>query len=315
MNTNPLWMWGIFITIILALLFFDLGIFHRKQREISLKKSLWMSAGYIAIALLFGLWIFFQLGEQKGKEYLTGFLIEKSLSLDNLFVISLIFRFFSVPLHDQHRVLFFGILGAIFLRAMMIGLGATLIYKFEWMIYLFSLFLIVIGLKMILIKERPFEVQNTLTFKLMKRFFNITPTLQGKKFFLLKKGLSDHKNHLWVTPLFASLVLIELIDLIFAIDSIPAIFAITTDLYIVYTSNIFAILGMRSLYFALEAVMGRFAYFKQSLALVLIFIGFKTFIPCLLGIEEFPISLSLAVTFGLLGSGILFSLWQKKQSI
>jgi tellurite resistance protein TerC len=309
---KPIWMWATFIGLVLTLLAVDLGIFHRKTREISMKESLWMSAFYIAMGLAFGAWVWSSLGEQAGKEYITGFLVEKTLAMDNVFVISLIFAFFAIPPLYQHRVLFWGILGVIILRGIMIGLGATLVAEYSWILYVFAAFLVATGLKMLVVGDKPPDIQNNLVLKFMRRHMRITDQLHGEKFFVKQADPTTSKVVSWATPLFVALVLIEIVDLIFAVDSVPAIFAITTDPYIVYTSNIFAILGLRALYFALAAVIDRFAYLKQALALVLIFIGGKVFVAGAMGWEKFPASISLGVTVSLIAGGVLYSLYRTK---
>jgi len=310
---KPLWMWFTFIGVVLFLLVLDLGVLHRKMQEISIRESLWMSAFYITIALLFGAWIWSSLGEQSGKEYLTGFLIEKTLAMDNVFLISLIFTYFAVPPIYQHRVLFWGILGVIILRAIMIGLGATLIAEFSWTLYIFAVFLIITGIKMLYIGDKLPDIENNPILRFLRRRFKITPELHGQKFFVKKIDDKTGKVTQWVTPLFICLLLIEVVDLIFAVDSVPAIFAITTDPYIVYTSNIFAILGLRALYFALSAIIHRFKYLKVSLALILIFIGSKIFVADIIGMEKFPASISLGVTLTLLIGGVIVSLYKTRK--
>jgi tellurite resistance protein TerC len=313
MMDKPLWMWGVFLGVVVLLLAFDLGVLHRKHREISVKESLWLSAFYVAMASLFGGWVWYSLGEQSGKEYFTGFLVEKTLALDNVFIISLIFSFFAIPSAYQYRVLFWGILGVIVLRAIMIGLGATLVAEFSWVLYFFALFLIITGFKMLFMVDKEMDIEKNPLLKFLRKRLRITPTLEGQRFFVKAPDpASPNKMVTWCTPLFVALILIEFVDLIFAVDSIPAIFAITTDPYIVYTSNIFAILGLRALYFALAAIIHRFKYLKYALALVLIFIGSKIFIADFLGLEKFPATLSLGITIGLLAGGIVYSLIKTK---
>ena len=265
---KPIWMWAAFLAVVLTLLILDLGIFHRTTREISVRESLLMSTFYIGIGLLFGAWVWYELGAQSGEEYLTGFLVEKTLAMDNVFVISLIFTYFAVPRQYQHRVLFWGILGVIVLRAIMIGAGATLVAEFSWLLYVFAAFLIATGVKMLVMGDHKPDIENNPVLRLMRRTMRITPQLHNEAFFVKQTEPSSGRVLTYATPLFIALVLIEVVDLIFAVDSIPAIFAITTDPYIVYTSNIFAILGLRALYFALAAVIDRFVYLKQALSLI-----------------------------------------------
>ena len=309
---KPIWMWAVFLGVVATLLVLDLGVLHRKVREIRVGESLWMSGFYIAIALIFGGWVWYELGAQSGEEYLTGFLVEKTLAMDNVFLISLIFTFFAIPPLYQHRVLFWGILGVIVLRAIMIGLGATLVAEFGWLLYVFAVFLIATGIKMLLLGDKMPDVESNPVLRLLRRILRITPELRGQRFFVRQPDPATGRKVLWVTPLFVALVLIEIVDLIFAVDSVPAIFAITTDPYIVYTSNIFAILGLRALYFALAAVIHRFKYLKPALALILVFIGAKVFIAGFAGWEKFPASISLGVTVALLAGGIGYSLWRTR---
>jgi len=311
---KPAWMWLAFIGIVVALLVFDLGVLHKESREIEVRESLMMSALYIGLGLGFGAWVWWYLGAEPGMNYLTGFPVEKALAMDNVFVIAMIFAFFSVPRIYQHRVLFWGILGVIVLRAIMIGLGATIVSQFSWVLYIFALFLIATGVKMIVFADRSYDVGSNPVLAFMRRRFNVTGTFHGEKFFVKQPHQATGRLVWFMTPLFLALVLIEIADVIFALDSVPAIFAITTDPFIVYTSNIFAILGLRALYFALAAMVHRFHYLKYALAGVLIFIGSKIFLADLLGLEKFPPALSLAITFGLLAAGVVWSLVKTRGS-
>lgn len=309
---KPIWMWASFIGIVMMLLAFDLGVLHRKQREISIKESLWMSAFYIAIALIFGAWVWHSLGAQSGKEYLTGFIVEKTLAMDNVFIISLIFTYFAIPHQYQHRVLFWGILGVIVLRAIMIGVGATLVAQFSWILYIFAAFLIATGIKMLYIGDKLPSIEDNPLLKFLRNNMRVTNQLHGHKFTVRLVDQNTGKKTTYMTPLMVALILIEFVDLIFAVDSVPAIFTITLDPYIVYTSNIFAILGLRALYFALAAIIHRFKYLKPALAWVLIFIGSKTFIADALDMEKFPASISLGVTFAIILAGVLVSLYKTR---
>lgn len=309
---KPVWMWAVFIGLVIGLLVLDLGLFHRNTREIGVRESLIMSAFYIAIAAAFGVWVWMSLGAQSGTEYFTGFLVEKTLALDNIFVISLIFTTLAIPAKYQHRVLFWGILGVIVLRGIMIGAGAALVAQYAWLLYVFAFFLIATGVKMLMVGDSPPDIENNPVLRLMRRLMRITPKPEGTSFFVRKPDPATGKLALWATPLFVALVLVEIVDLIFAVDSVPAIFAITTDPYIIYTSNIFAILGLRALYFALAAVIDRFAYLKQALALVLVFIGSKIFIADLMGWEKFPATVSLGITVALLAGGVAYSLYKTR---
>ena len=305
---KPAWMWLAFIGIVIGLLAFDLGVLHRESREIETRESLVLSAVYIGLGLAFGAWVWWQLGPEPGMNYLTGFAVEKALAMDNLFVIAMIFAFFGIPRRYQHRVLFWGILGVIVLRAVMIGLGAAIVSQFSWVLYLFAVFLIATGIKMTLVADRAYELASNPVQRFLRRYLNVTNELHGQRFFVRLPDPVSGRRVLFVTPLFLALVMIEIADVIFAVDSVPAIFAITTDPFIVYTSNIFAILGLRALYFALAALVHRFHYLKYALAAVLVFIGTKIFLADLLGLEKFPPALSLAVTFGLLAAGVVYSL-------
>jgi tellurite resistance protein TerC len=309
---KPLWMWLGFMTVVLGLLAFDLGLFQRTPHAIGVRESLIMSAIYIALALVFGGWVWLQLGPTAGQNYVTAYLVEKTLSLDNLFVISLIFAQLGIPAQSQHRVLFWGILGALVMRGVMIGLGAALIAQFHWILFVFAAFLIVTGIKMLFTDEKPVKISDSPVLNWLNKRFRVTSELHGEAFFVRQPGASGGKIKTWVTPLFLSLVLIEVIDLVFAVDSIPAVFSVTTDPFVVYTSNIFAILGLRALYFAISAVIGRFKYLKQALALVLIFIGSKVFLVPALGWTTFPAWLSLSVTIALLAGGIAYSMFRTR---
>ena len=309
---KPSWMWLGFFAVVGALLTLDLGVLHRSSREIGVRESLLLSSGYIGLGLLFGGWVWWQLGPDPGMAYLTGFAVEKALAMDNVFVIAMIFAFFTIPRHLQHRVLFWGILGVIVLRALMIGLGAAIVSQFSWVLYVFAAFLVATGVKMLLMPEKQPDVGSNPLLRVLERRFNVTRELHGERFLARLPHPRTGKPALFMTPLFLALVLVEVADVIFAVDSVPAIFAITTDPYVVYTSNIFAILGLRALYFALAAMVHRFRYLKHALALVLVFIGAKVFAAGLLGIEKVPPAISLAVTFGILAAGVAWSLWKTR---
>ena len=315
--TSPLlgtatWLWLSFLVIVIALLVLDLGVLHRDQHEIEMRESLLLYSGYFSVGVLFGLWVWHELGAQSALEFYTGFLVEQSLSMDNVFVMAMIFGFFGIPRRYQHRVLFWGILGVIVLRALMIGLGTALVQRFEWVLYLFGAFLLFTGVKMMFSREEqhPDLAHNPLL-RFLRRHLRVSETLHEGRFFVRQRPPGSEHALLYATPLFLALVLIELADLVFAVDSVPAVFAITQDPFIVYTSNIFAILGLRSLYFALAALMHRFVYLKYALALVLIFIGGKIFLHGIVG--KIPALLSLGVTFGLLAGGVLLSLLSTRE--
>jgi tellurite resistance protein TerC len=304
------WIWLLFVGIVVLLLAFDLGILHKDDHEIGVKESLLLSSGYIGISLLFGAWVWWFLGAQSGIEYFTGFLIEKSLSMDNVFVIALIFTSLAIPRLYQHRVLFWGVLGVIVLRAIMIAVGAALVTEFSWVLYVFGAFLVFTGIRMWRTAEHKPDMENNRLLKFLRRHLRVTPDIEGNAFFAHRPDPASGKPVRWATPLFLALCMVELIDLVFAVDSVPAIFAITSDPFIVYTSNIFAILGLRALYFALAAMIHRFHYLKYALALVLVFIGSKIFLVGLIG--KIPPVLSLGVTFGLIAGGVAVSLWKTR---
>ena len=282
------------------------------EKEIGSKESLWMSAFYIAIAFLFGLWIWSALGLQSFAEYMTGFLVEKSLALDNIFLISLIFSSLSIPLKYQPRVIFWGIIAVIILRGIMITLGAQLINEFSCILYAFAAFMIFTGIKMLFMNQKKIDINDNTILKWLNKNFRITKEVHDNSFLIRKIDPITRKSYIFITPLLLALILIEFTDIMFAVDSIPAIFTITKDPYIIYTSNIFAILGLRALYFALASIIARFHYLKFSLAMVLIFIGSKIFISHFMGIEKFPPLISLTVTFGLLFFGCMYSLYKSK---
>jgi tellurite resistance protein TerC len=304
---KPAWLWLAFLAIVLVILVFDLVVLHRMDHEIEMKESLLLTAGYLALGVAFGAWVWWYFGSQSGIEYYTGFLVEYSLSMDNVFVIAMIFTFFAIPRVYQHRVLFWGILGVIVLRALAIGLGAALIHQFAWIMYVFGAFLLLTGIKMLWAANSEPDIGNNPVLKFVRRHMRVTDELHGNSFWVRKPDPKNGGRLAWfATPLFLALVMVETVDVIFAVDSVPAIFAITQDPFIVYTSNIFAILGLRALYFTLAAMVHRFKYLKYALALVLVFIGIKIMLVNVIG--KMPPFISLGVTFGLLVGGILFSL-------
>jgi len=310
---TPVWMWLCFIGIVAALTAFDLGILHKEDREMGIAESLKLSVFYISIALLFGLWVWYQKGADLGMKYYTGFFIEKALSIDNVFVISLIFTYFAIPRMYQYRALLWGIIAVIVLRGIMIGVGAAVVQQWYWVLYIFAAFLVLTGVKMLFAGDKPMDVANNPVVKFISRHMRVTPELHGQRFFVKVPDARTGKLVRAATPLFLSLVVINLADLVFAVDSVPAIFAITTDTFVVYTSNIMAILGLRALYLALAAMVHRFHYLKYALAIVLVFIGSKIFVSdFLLGGDKFPPIISLGVTFGLIAAGIFYSLWKTK---
>lgn len=302
MIDNP-WIWIGFNVFVLCMLALDLGVFHRKAHVVSFRESIAWTIVWVALAMLFNLGLAHLAGPEKGMEFLTGYVIEKSLSVDNIFVFVLLFSSFSVPAVYQHKVLFWGILGALVMRALMIALGSLLITKFAWIFYVFGTFLIFTGIKVIVKSEaEAIHPEQNPVVNWFKRLMPVTPAFRGGKFFVVENGIRH------ATPLFVVLLLVEFSDVVFAIDSIPAIFAVTKDPFIVYTSNVFAILGLRSLYFALSGVMDKFHYLKIGLGVILAFVGVKM----LLGHSPWKIdtSLSLAVIVFVLTASVVASvLW------
>ena len=310
---TPVWFWLSFLGLVVTLTVFDLGILHKEDREMGIGESLKLSVFYISIAMAFGAWVWVARGAELGMQYYTGFFIEKALSIDNVFVISLIFTYFAIPRMYQYRALLWGIIAVIILRGIMIGFGAAVVQQWYWVLYIFAAFLILTGIKMLFAGDKPMDIEHNPVVRWISRHMRVTKDQHAERFFV---SVTDEKTGKMVraaTPLFLALVVINLADLVFAVDSVPAIFAITTDTFIVYTSNIMAILGLRALYFALAAMVHRFHYLKYALALVLVFIGSKIFVSdFLMGDAKFPPALSLAVTFALIGAGIAYSLWKTR---
>ena len=307
---TPLYFWVAFIAIVIGLLVFDLGILHRDEHEIEAKESLLLYGFYVLIALAFGAWVWFSRGAQSGLEFFTGYLIEQSLAMDNMFVIATIFGFLGIPRLYQHRVLFWGILGVILFRAVLIGLGAALVHQFEAILFLFGAFLVFTGIRMFSHSDDEPDMENNKILKFLRKHFRITNELRGRHFAVKEPDLKTGKIVTWLTPLAVALIMVEIVDLVFAVDSVPAVFAVTQDTFIVYTSNIFAILGLRALYFALAAAMNRFRYLQISLAVILVLIGIKIFLVPL-GIKIDTL-LSLGVTIGILAGGVFYSLWKTR---
>jgi tellurite resistance protein TerC len=290
-------LWGGFGTFVLAMLALDFGFFHREAHVVKVKEALHWSGIWFALALLFNVGVYFWHGMDAALAFLTGYVLEKSLSVDNLFVFLMLFSYFSVPSTYQHKVLFWGILGALVMRGVMIAVGTTLIQQFHWVLYIFGGFLIFTGLKMLKPHENVHPEHNPMV-RLFTRFMPVTPTYHADKFFILLHG------RLFATPLFLVLLIVEATDVVFALDSIPAILAVTTDPFIVFTSNVFAIMGLRSLFFALSGIMGLFHYLRYGLAIVLAFIGAKMLLA---DVFHVPIYIALAVVLGTLGWSILAS--------
>lgn len=309
---TALWLWLIFLFIVLTVLVVDLGILNRDHHEISVRNSLCLSAAYMSIAFLFGAWIWWQFGGTRAMEFYTGYLVELSLSMDNLFVMAVVFSYFGIPRVYQHQVLFWGILGVIVFRAIMIGLGAALVHRFDWILYVFGVFLLATGLRLLFsgVTEQP-DLENNRAIRFLRRHMRVTDQFHEDHFFVRLHVPEQGRDLIHATPLFLALVVIELADIVFAVDSVPAVFAITQDTFIVYSSNIFAVLGLRSLYFALAELIHRFVYMKYALAIVLVFIGGKIFLVNIIG--KIPPVVSLGVTVGVLLGGVLLSLLRTRQ--
>ncbi|HSE83926.1 MAG TPA: TerC family protein [Thermodesulfobacteriota bacterium] len=300
--SNEIWFWVGFNAFVLVMLALDLGVFHRKAHTVKIKEALLWAALWISLALIFNVIVYFWKGPGKALEFLTGYLIEESLSVDNLFVFLMIFSYFNVPARYQHSVLFWGILGAIIMRAVFIFAGVALINKFHWIIYIFGIFLIFTGIRLALQKEREIHPEKNPVLRIFRRFMPVTKDYVNGKFFVKEAG------KYFATPLFIVLLVVETTDVMFALDSIPAILAITNDPFIVYTSNIFAILGLRAIYFALAGVMQLFHYLSYGLALILVFVGVKMLLS---GFIKIPVEIALGVVAGVLLISVIASLIKK----
>jgi tellurite resistance protein TerC len=307
---DQLWLWIGFNLFVLLMLAVDLGIFHRHAHEVSMKEAAGWSVAWVTLALLFNYGVYRFMGAQAGAEFLTGYLIEKALSVDNIFVFVLIFAYFRVPSKYQHRVLFWGIIGALLMRGAMIGAGAYLIKQFHWIIYVFGAFLVITGIRMATQDEHDIEPESNPVIRLVKRFIPVTNEYHGQDFFVRRADASGVAKRV-ATPLFVVLALVETTDLIFAVDSIPAIFAVTEDPFLVYTSNVFAILGLRSLYFLLAGVIHKFHYLKLGLSAVLAFVGAKMLLT---DVYKIPIGVSLGVIALTLAAAVVFSLLFPKRA-
>ncbi len=294
---NPIF-WIGFLFVVLILLLLDLFVFHRKPHEVKTGEATLWTIFWIVLAAAFNVFVYFEFGSAKAFEFTTGYLIEKALSIDNIFVFLVLFRYFHVPKELRHRVLFFGILGAIILRGIFILVGATLIAEFHWVIYIFGAFLVFTGVKLVIQDEVEVHPERNPALKLLRRVVPMTSDYRGPKFFVKEAGKR------LATPLFAVLVVVEATDVVFAVDSIPAIFGVTHDPFIVYTSNIFAILGLRALFMLLAGIMDKFRFLKYGLGLVLVFVGCKMLIS---GWYHVPIGISLSVVILLLGGSVLLS--------
>jgi tellurite resistance protein TerC len=324
------WLYGVFLGIVFVMLALDLGVFHKEAHEVSVKEATVWTTVWISLALLFNLGLYYYSSwkfanhemytsipnfdaavsaKNVALEFLTGFVVEKALAVDNIFVFAVVFGYFAIPRKYQHRVLFWGILGALFFRGIFIALGSVLM-QYKAVVYFFGALLIFTGAKMMFSKTEETDLSKNAVIKWLQKIFKVTPTLEGDKFFVLKNGVR------YATPLFLALIFLELTDIIFAVDSVPAIFAITKEPFIVFTSNIFAILGLRSMYFMLSGVLDKFALMKYGLAAVLVFVGLKMVYPNDAFGGKFPIGISLAIIGALIGGSIVASLiWAKPKKI
>lgn len=308
---DEIWLWVGFLAFVLAMLAIDLGVFHREAHRVSVKEAGIWSVVWISLALIFNLGVYHYMGREAGLEFLAGYLIEKALSVDNIFVFVLIFSYFRVPAIYQHRILFWGILGALVMRGFMIGVGAYLITKFHWIIYIFGAFLVFTGIRMALEKEQELDPEANPVIQLVRKLMPVTSIYHGQKFFIKEVWRNGGKARLVATPLFVVLVLVETTDLIFAVDSIPAVFAVTREPFLVFSSNVFAILGLRALYFLLAGVIERFHYLKVGLSFVLVFVGAKMLLS---EIYPIPIAWSLGIIAAFLGLSVIASLLFPKEA-
>ena len=307
---QPLWIWLMFLAIVIAILFLDLGVLEKGAREISAKKSLALFMTYAGIACLFSAWLYWYFGNQMATDFIMGYVVEMGLSVDNVFVIGLVFSYLNIPRNQQHRVLFWGILGAVILRGVVIVVGAEIIDKYDPVLLIFGVFLIYSGLKTLLSDEPGINLSDSRLLRVFRRYLRVTPELRGEHFFVRERN-EKGKMKWYATPLFLALLLIEFGDAVFACDSVPAVLAVSHETFAVYASDIFAVLGLRALYFLLAAALHRFSYLQPACAVLLVVIGLKIFV------NEFFCKVddvwSLVVTFSLLGGGILFSLLKKAE--
>jgi tellurite resistance protein TerC len=307
MSDVPVFWWVAFNAFVIVMLSLDLGVFHRKAHTVSIKEALLWSAVWITLALAFNTWVYFEMGWLKATEFFTGYVVEKSLSVDNLFIIAVLFTFFGVPAIYQHKILFWGIFGALVMRALMIAAGAALLTNFAWITYVFAGILFFTGIKMLVGTDEAIDFEKNITIRLLRKVMPLTKDFHGDKFFV-KQGAK------WAaTPMFAVLICVEFTDLIFAVDSIPAIFAITQDTFIVYTSNVFAILGLRSLYFALSGILPYFHFLKYGLGVILCFVGAKMALAHTAW--KLDSLVSLGVITGILAITILASILHRRREL
>lgn len=307
MTDVPVFWWVAFNAFVIVMLSLDLGVFHRKAHTVSIKEALLWSAVWITLALAFNTWVYFEMGWLKATEFFTGYVVEKSLSVDNLFIIAVLFTFFGVPAIYQHKILFWGIFGALVMRALMIAAGAALLTNFAWITYVFAGILFFTGIKMLVGTDEAIDFEKNITIRLLRKVMPLTKDFHGDKFFV-KQGAK------WAaTPMFAVLICVEFTDLIFAVDSIPAIFSITQDTFIVYTSNVFAILGLRSLYFALSGILPYFHFLKYGLGVILCFVGAKMALAHTTW--KLDSMVSLGVITGILAITILASILHRRREL
>jgi tellurite resistance protein TerC len=304
LTTFPLWAWVVFSAFILLMLALDLFVFHREAKEVSFREATIFSAFWVGLAVAFGVFVWVWAGPTTGGEYFAGYIIEKALSVDNVFVFALIFAYFAVPPEYQHRVLFWGVVGALVLRLVFILIGAELLERYDWMIYIFGAFLIYTGIRMARHRDHEVHPEKNPVLRLLRRLMPMTPDYRGQRFLVREKG------RLMATPLLAVLIAVETTDVVFAVDSIPAIFAITTNTFVVYTSNAFAILGLRALYFMLAGLIKRFVYLSLGLSIILVFVGVKFMISDIVG--KVPIWVSLPFIATVITVSILASLWKTR---
>ena len=319
---SPLWMWGAFLALIILLLWLDLGVLHRKSHAVTPLESFRMWSMFATFAVGFGLFVWVDRGAEAGVQFFTGYLLETSLAFDNIFVISTIFAYFAVPREFQHRVLFWGIIGAIFFRAVFIGAGAALVEEFVWVLYIFAAFLVFTGVKLATAKEHGPNIGKNPVVRLARMLMPVADKVESDRFFVKAPHGPKGRVRTVATPLFLALLAVEFVDIVFAIDSVPAIFAVTQDPFIVYTSNIFAILGLRSMYFMLAAAVERFAYLKYGLALILILIAAKIFwnfgikdlgLDEAYGFAKIDPVVALVATISIIAVSILYSLWRTRE--
>jgi tellurite resistance protein TerC len=307
MSEVPVFWWVAFNAFVIVMLSLDLGVFHRKAHSVSLKEALLWTAVWVTLALAFNTWIYFEMGWLKATEFFTGYVVEKSLSVDNLFIIAVLFTFFGVPAMYQHKILFWGIFGALVMRALMIAAGAALLTNFAWITYIFAGILFFTGIKMLFATNEVIDFEKNIALRCLRKVIPLTKDFHGDKFFV-KQGAK------WAaTPMFAVLICVEFTDLIFAVDSIPAIFAITQDIFIVYTSNVFAILGLRSLYFALSGILPYFHFLKYGLGVILCFVGAKMALAHTTW--KLDSMVSLGVITGILAITILASIIHRRREL